>query len=213
MVRSGPVESHRPGSRRAYTRTVWVIAIGTLAVAVAQGAYALAIGSDSLLDESRGFGFDIVLNAVAALVFGRGERVERLSALLVAAIMAASGAQSLLDGWRDLTSPDKTSTGLVALSLASSLSVSALAAAALSRFRDDPNPLIEATWLNARNDAVSNALIGAVSFGSFLASASWVDCGLDLMAAFLSFQAAGAILLASLRRHAPAGPACAPTLP
>ncbi|MGY2046584.1 cation transporter [Methylobacterium sp. JK268] len=193
-------------SAARYPLTVWGIAVGTLVVALAQAAYARAIGADGLFEDARSFGYDILLNAVAAFVFGRGERAERISALMVAGLMMASGVQSLCDGWRDLFVPDKTSTAVVALSLATSCGVSGLAAAALSRFRGDANPLVAATWLNARNDAISNGLMGAIGFGSFMASTTWVDCGLDLIAAALSFQAAGSVFVSSvLRREAARG--------
>ena len=195
------VDALRPSTTRSfgYGKTVWIIAAATLMFAFAEGAWAHVIGSKDLLKDASGFGYDIALNAVAAFVFGRGARAERLSAFVIGALLAATGIDGLLDLWSDLQNPDASSVGEIATSNLIAVAVACFAVAALARFRNDANPLIYATWLNARNDAIAAVLTAVLGLLAHLAPVRWPEYALDLIGVIFSFQAATTVLHSAWR--------------
>ena len=186
-----------PDTATGYRRTVWIIAAGTLAFAVGEALWAHAIGSTDLIKDASGFGYDIALNAIAAAVFGRGARIESLSALAIGGLLAATGIDGLLDLWTELQNPTPESIKGVVTSNGVATAVACLAMAALLRFRNDANPLIKATWLNARNDAVAAVLTAGLGLLAHLAPVRWPEYGLDLIGVIFSFQAAATVLRTS----------------
>ncbi|GJE17976.1 cation transporter [Methylobacterium marchantiae] len=180
-----------------YRRTVWVVAAGTLAFALGEALWAHLIGSADLIKDASGFGYDIALNVVAASVFRRGVRIESLSALVIGGLLAATGIDGLIDFWTEVQNSTVESMEEVVTSNGVATAVSCLAMAALVRFRDDENPLIKATWLNARNDAVADLLTSGLSVFAHLAPVRWPEYALDLIAVMFSFQAAYTVLRTS----------------
>ncbi|KAB1069505.1 hypothetical protein F6X53_30970 [Methylobacterium soli] len=189
----------RTTARFGYKRTVWAIAASILLLALVEAAWAHAIGSKDLLKDASGFGYDIALNVVAAFVFGRGARTERLSAFVIAALLAATGIDGLSDLWSDLQNPDASSVGEIVTSNLIAVAVACFAAAALVRFRNDQNPLVQATWLNARNDAAAAVLTAVLGLLAHLAPVRWPEYALDLIGVIFSFQAAVTVLRSAWR--------------
>ncbi|GJD52041.1 hypothetical protein OPKNFCMD_4803 [Methylobacterium crusticola] len=202
-----------PTPRPDYTRTVWAVAAVTLAAALGEAAFAQAAGLPDLAKDAADFGYDIALNVVAALVFGRGARVERLSAFVIAALLAASGLSGLADLWASLRNPVAASTQEVVAANLVATAVACLAAAALVRFRGDANPLIKATWLNARNDAVATLLTCALGLLAQAAPVRWPGFALDLVGVVFALQAAAAVLRAAWREAPEAEPWTQPARP
>ena len=62
-----------------------------------QCGWAPAIGSRQLLKDGLDWGYDIVLTGIAAFVFGRGVWIERVSAFVIAMILAVAGLHTLYD--------------------------------------------------------------------------------------------------------------------
>ena len=76
--------------------------------------------------------------------------------------------------------------------------------AMLWRFRDSRHPVIEATWLSARNDAVTSTLYALAMMAARLEPVSWPQMAVDSISAILCLQAGGQILRDLLRADAPA---------
>ena len=188
-----------------YRRTVWIIAAGTLLFALGEAAWAQVVGSQVLAQDAHGFGYDIALNVVAAMVFGRGAQLERWSALVIAVLLAATGVSGLVDLWAELSNPSAISTVEVASSNLVATAVACFAAASLIRFRDEANPLIKATWLNARNDVIATVLTFVLSLFAHMAPVRWPEHAIDLIGVVFSFQAAIAVLRAASRDAQPVG--------
>ena len=186
------------GCGAGYRRTVWIIAAGTLLFALGEAVWAQVVSSQSLAQDAHGFGYDIALNVVAALVFGRGAQVERWSAVVIAVLLAASGVSSLMDLWSELSTPSVISTAEIASSNLVATAVACLSATALMRFRNEANPLIKATWLNARNDVVATVLTAALSLFAHMAPVRWPEHAIELIGVIFSFQAAVAVLRATI---------------
>ncbi|MHB2208065.1 hypothetical protein [Methylobacterium sp. CM6257] len=182
----------------SYSRRIWCIAAGVLVIALVQAACAQTIGAKDMLKDARGFGWDIALYVIAALRFGRGSWAERVSTLLVGALLAGSGIDALADLWADLGRPESDGATETLLSDTFALAAPGLAAAMLLRFRRAADPLVTASWLNARNDLLAAVLTGACDVTGHVAGLHWPGVALDMIGVLLSFQAAGTVLRSAL---------------
>ena len=184
---------------RAYKRAIWAIAGGILVFAVLQCLWALSLGSRQLLKDGLDWAYDVVLYGIAAFVFGRSVRAERVSALGIAAILGVAGLHTLYDLWDKIVDPRPIEPLTIGFSAASAIVIAYLVLGALWRFRRNPNPLIQATWYTSRNDAISTTLFSLVFLGTRLAPVRWPEYALDAVAALIAFQATWAIIRADLR--------------
>ncbi|MBV9076870.1 MAG: hypothetical protein JO048_05235 [Methylobacteriaceae bacterium] len=192
---------------RAYRRTIWTIALGLLAFGLAQGLWALSIGSRQLLKDATDWVYDVALYMLAALVFGRGARAEQASALAIAAILTVAGLHTLYDLWDKVLEPRTIEPFTIGFSAVSSALLGYLVVALLLRFRHEANPLIRATWVSSRNEAITTTLFSLATYLTRTATSRLPEYGLDLFSSLMLFQAAGAILLSTWRdrRASPAG--------
>ncbi len=181
---------------RAYTRALWTIAGGALAFGALQCGWALAIDSRQLLKDGLDWAYDVALYGLAAFVFGRSVRAERLTAFVIALILAVAGFHTLHDLWDKIANPRPIEVATVTFSAVSAVVIAYLVVGALWRFRANPNPLIQATWFSSRNDAVSTTFGALVVLATRLAPVRWPEYATDVIFALLSFQATWAILRA-----------------
>ncbi|HYF52941.1 MAG TPA: hypothetical protein VEA41_01640 [Salinarimonas sp.] len=196
---------------RAYRRAIWAIALGILLFAVAQGLWALSLGSRQLFKDAVDWIYDVALYILAAVVFGRGVRAEQASALAIAGILAAAGVHTLYDLWDKIANPRPIEPFTIGFSAVSSSVIGYIVLAALLRFRHDENPLIKATWVSARNAAIATTVFSIATYLTRTAASRYPEYGLDLFGAALLFQGAGAIVLATWRdRRAAGGPRSLP---
>lgn len=187
------------GSVRAYKRTIWVIALGILAFAAGQAMWALSLGSRQLFKDALDWGYDVVIYALAAIVFGRGVRAEQVAAMIIAAILAAAGLHTLYDPWDKIVLPRPIEPFTIGFSAVSATVIGYMILFALLRFRKDENPLVRATWVSTRNAVIMTTVFAAATWLTRMATQRWPEYALDVLGAALLFQAAGAIALATLR--------------
>ena len=188
-----------PAIARAYTRTIWAIALGILVQAALTVAWALSIGNTQLLKDGVDWVYDVALYGIAALVFGRDARAERLAALGIATVMAVAGVHTLYDLWDKIVAPRPIEIWTLGFAAGSAIVIALLVIAALWRFRAEQNPVIRATWLSSRNDAISTTGFALVGLAARAAPVRWPEYLFDLVVAGLCFQATWAISR-SLRR-------------
>lgn len=193
-----PSESHR--------RRIWCIAAGVVLIAFAQAVCAQVLGAQEMLKDARGFGWDIALYVIAALRFGRGTWAERASTILVGVLLAASGIDALTDLCTSLGRPEEETATETLLSDTFALAAPGLAAAVLFRFRRAADPLVTASWLNARNDLLAAVLAGACDLTGQVVGLRWPGVALDLIGVLLSFQAAAIVLRSALAEPGMGGP-------
>lgn len=184
---------------RAYTLTIWGIALGILAQAVATVIWALAIDNVQLFKDGVDWVYDVVLYGIAALVFGRDARAERLAALAIGAVLAVAGLHTLYDLWDKIVRPRPIEIWTLGFAAASAIVIALLVIGALWRFRREDNPVIKATWLSSRNDAISTTGFALLGLAARVAPVRWPEYLFDLFVAGLCFQATWAIWR-SLRR-------------
>gem|GEM_PF-1137372 len=178
---------------RAYTLTIWVIAGGILLQATATVVWALSVGNDQLFKDGVDWVYDVVLYGIAALVFGRDARAEKLAALAIGAVMAAAGLHTLYDLWSKILTPRPIELWTLGFAAVSMVAVGFCVVAALFRFRRESNPVIKATWLSARNDAVATFGFAIVGLIARILPVRWPEYLFDVVVAGLCFQATWAI--------------------
>ncbi|KRE03664.1 hypothetical protein ASE61_08425 [Bosea sp. Root670] len=190
-----------PAVARAYTLTIWAIALGILIQAMATVAWALAIGNVQLFKDGVDWVYDVALYGIAAIVFGRDARIERLAAVAIGAVMAVAGLHTLYDLWDKIARPRPIEVWTLGFAAASAIVIAFLVVAALWRFRREQNPVIKATWLSSRNDTISTSGFALVGLAARVAPVRWPEYLFDLVVAGICFQATWAIWR-SLRRSA-----------
>ena len=190
---AGHVAPVAPSVERAYRLTIWAIALGILIFAALVVAWALAIGNSQLLKDGVDWVYDVALYGIAALVFGRDGRAEKLAALGIGAVMAVAGLHTLYDLWDKILRPRPIELFTLGFSAGSAILIAYLIVLALWRFRREPNPVIKATWLSSRNDTISTTGFALVGLAARLAPVRWPEYLLDLVVASLCFQASWAI--------------------
>lgn len=182
----------------SYRCRIWCIAGGVILIALGQAACAQVLGAQDLLKDARGFGWDIALYVIAALRFGRGTRAERTSIFLVGALLAASGIDTFADLWTSFGRSEEDTAAETLLSDAFALAAPGLAAAVLFQFRRATDPLVRASWLNARNDLLVAVLAGACDLTGHVVGLRWPGVALELIGVLLSFQAAVVVLRSAI---------------
>jgi Co/Zn/Cd efflux system component len=174
---------------RTYRLTIRAIAIGIFLFAAGEVAYAIAIGSPFLIKDGLDWIYDVLLYGMAAIIFGRGAKAERMAALLGAAIMFVSIGETAYDVMSKIVAPRQIEPLQLGFSALSTVVIVLAVLAALLRFRASRNPLIETTWLSARNDAIFASIYAAVQFGVRMAPIRAPEVALDALSVLLTLQA------------------------
>ena len=174
---------------RSYRLTIRAIAIGIFLFAAGEVAYAIAVGSPFLIKDGLDWIYDVLLYGMAAIIFGRGARAERMAALLGVAIMFISIGETGYDMISKAVAPRQVEPLQLGFSALSTVVIVVLVAAALLRFRSSRNPLIETTWLSARNDAIFASIYAAVQFAVRMAPIRAPELALDGLSVLLTLQA------------------------
>jgi Co/Zn/Cd efflux system component len=182
-----------PATARSYTLTIWAIALGIFVQAAATVAWALSIRNDQLFKDGVDWVYDVILYGIAALVFGRDARAEKLAALGIGAVMAVAGLHTLYDLWDKIVRPRPIEFWTLGFAAVSMVLIGFCVVAALFRFRRESNPVIKATWLSARNDAVATFGFAIVGLVARILPVRWPEYVFDVVVACLCFQATWAI--------------------
>ena len=146
-----------------------------------------------------------VFAAMVAALFGRGARLERIGAAFVGVVMFVAGLHTLWDLWDKIATPRAIEPFLLTFSAGSAILVALGILASILPFRRYDNPVVLATWLSSRNDAISTTLYSLLNLAArAIPDMRWPEWGLDLFAAGLAFQAAWAVAasLVTERRRA-----------
>ena len=183
-----------------YRRVLIAIPLGIAALEAATVAWGLAAENRQLLKDGLDWSYDVALYGVAALAFGREARLERATAGFVAVVMFVAGAHTLYDLWDKIVSPRPIEVAALGFSAVSAIAVALLILAGLLRYRRIDHPIVRATWLSSRNDAISTTLYSTLNLAArTLPDLRWPEYALDLLAAGLAFQASASVAASLLR--------------
>jgi Co/Zn/Cd efflux system component len=178
---------------RAYRLVIWGIALGIFVFAGNVVLWAIAVGNTQLLKDGVDWVYDVALYGIAALVFGREARAERLAAFAIGAVMAVAGFHTLYDLWDKLMRPRPIELWALEFSAASAIVIAILIVGLLWRFRREDNPVIKATWLSSRNDVISTTGFALVGLVARVLPVRWPEYFFDFIVACICFQATWAI--------------------
>ncbi len=179
---------------RLFITRMWAISAGIFAFAGASVAFALVYELPQLLRDGLDWGYDIVFYVMAAVLYGRGARAERAGALALGFVMGVAGVHTIYDILDKIAVPRPIEPIVLGFSALSAAASGFIVVWLLLPFRAAQNPLIEATWLSARNTMISTAAYASVTLVARLATSRMVEYGLDIFAAVLCFQAAYVII-------------------
>jgi Co/Zn/Cd efflux system component len=179
---------------RKYVITIRTIAIGIFLFAAGEVGYALTIGSSFLVKDGMDWIYDVLLYGMAAIIFGQGARAERVAALLGAAIMFVSIGETAYDMVSKIVAPRHIEPLQLGFSALSTVAIVLFVAIALLPFRMSRNPLIETTWLSARNDAIFASIYASVQFAVRMAPIRAPELALDALSVLLTLQATYVII-------------------
>ena len=191
--------THEVHEARIYRRTIMAIAALVLAICVGETLYGLMLDSRFLMRDGLEWAYDVVIYTTAAAAFGRGLRAERLAAFALAFVLLGAGLLTLWQIWRAYVDPPEVETfGITVAGLLIIAEAWALVAL-LWRFRRSRHPVIEATWLSARNDAATSTLYALAMMAARFMPVTWPQMVVDSISALLCLQAGGQILRDLLR--------------
>lgn len=174
---------------RAYRRIVWGLAALVLAIGAGEVIAALRAQSRFLLRDGLEWGWDVAIFGLAAVSFGRGPRVERMAGFVLAALLVGVGLETLWQIAWTIADPPTIEPEAVTISAALIVAQSWFVVWLLMRFRGSRNPVIEATWLSSRNDAITGSLYALVTLGARLAPSIWPQVAVDGLAMVLALRA------------------------
>ena len=199
--------THDAPEARIYHRTIVAIAALVLAICMGETLYGLMLGSRFLLRDGLEWGYDVVIYVTAALAFRRGPRAERYAGFALAFVLLGAGCVTIWQIWRAFVDPPEVEAFAITLSGALIVLEAWVLVAMLWRFRRSHHPVIEATWLSARNDALTSTLFALAMMAARLEPVSWPQMAVDSISAILCLQAGAQILRDLLRADAPASAA------
>ena len=177
-----------------YHRTILAITAMVMAIFLSETAYGLWLDSRFLIRDGLEWSYDLIIFVLAAVSHGRGVRAERLAAYGVAFVLIVAGSVTSWQIWRTYVDPPQVEVFSITLSGVLIILEAVLVAAALFRFRRSKSPIIEATWLSARNDAVTSSLSALVTMAARFYPERWPQMGVDLFGVILCWEAAWRIL-------------------
>ena len=179
---------------RGFHKSLWFITFGALVLCIGEMIYGHAALSPYLLKDGAEWGYDVAYFGLAAFSFGRGETIERRVAFALAAILGIGGCQSFYEVWSAITAPATDEIDNLTISAVVTILGSFAEAAVLFRFRRSHDPIVEATWLSARNSALTGALGAGVTFVVRMLPNRWPQIAVDALSACLAFQAAAVVV-------------------
>ena len=182
-----------------YRRTIMLIAALVLAICLGETLYGLALDSRFLIRDGLEWAYDVVIFATAAAAFGRGLRAERRAAFALAAVLLGACLVTTWQIWRAFVDPPEVEPFSITVAGMLIIAESWAVVALLWRFRRSHHPVIEATWLSARNDAATSTLYALAMMAARFAPVTWPQMAVDAISAILCLQAGVQILRELMR--------------
>ena len=186
--------THAAQEARIYHRTIMGIAALVLAICLGETLYGLMLDSRFLLRDGLEWGYDVAIYVTAALAFGRGRRAERFAGFALALVLLGAGCVTIWQIWRAFVDPPQVEPFAITLSGSLIILEAWVLVGLLWRFRRSRHPVIEATWLSARNDAVTSTFFALAMIAARMEPVTWPQMAVDSISATLCLQAGGRIL-------------------
>lgn len=184
---------HSEDAKR-YHATIARIAAAVFLIAFGELAYGVMVESRFLIRDGFDWIYDVLIYVIAALSFGRSAQVERAAAIAMGLVLVAAGVVTVLQMWWAWIEPPQIEPFNVTLSALLIIAVAWLIVFLLWPFRHSQHPVIEATWLSARNDVVISTLYATVMLAARLYPSLWPQMVVDGISACLCLQAGAKVV-------------------
>lgn len=185
-----------------YHSTIARIAAAVFMIAFGELAYGVMVESRFLIRDGFDWIYDVLIYAIAAFSFGRGARAEKVAAIALGAVLLAAGVVTTVQMWWAWIEPPQIEALNVTVSAFLIIAVAWLIAILLWPFRASTHPVIEATWLSARNDVIVSTLYALVMLAARLMPSLWPQMIVDGISACLCLQAGAKVIRDALRNDA-----------
>jgi Co/Zn/Cd efflux system component len=181
-------------SRRRYIGSLWLITLVALTLCAGEVICGYLASSDVLLADGAAWIYDVGIYGLAALSFGRAKSVEQRAAFALAAILGIGGFHGAYEIWNAIADPTHDKADNLTITAIIDIVGSFAEAALLFRFRVSHDPVVEATWLSARNSVLTSTVGAAVTLIFQTISVQWPQIVVDAFGVFLVFQAAVVVI-------------------
>lgn len=182
-----------------YHSTIARIAAAVFMIAFGELAYGVMVESRFLIRDGFDWIYNVLIYVIAALSFGRGARAERAAGVALGLVLIAAGVVTIVQMWWAWIDPPQIEPFNVTVSAFLIIAVAWLIAILLWPFRHSQHPVIEATWLSARNDVVVSSLYAVVMLAARLYPSLWPQMMVDAISACLCLQAGAKVVRDALR--------------
>ena len=200
---NGPMEQAKLATEaRIYHRTIIAIAALVLVIGVGETLYGFSLDSRFLVRDGMEWTYDVLIYATAAAAFGRGLRAERLAGFALALVLLGAGLVTIWQIWRTFVEPPEVEPFAITVAGLLIIAEAWVLVALLWRFRRSHRPVIEATWLSARNDAVTSTLYALAMMAARFEPMIWPQMIVDSISAILCLHASSRIFHDLLRAEA-----------
>lgn len=168
---------------------LWLAALAALVFCAAECFYGYATGSGEVVKDGAEWLYDVVIYGLAAASLGRPRSIERHATFLLLAIFIIGGFEGTHDAFAAILHPTGEGVEPLATNVID-VSGCVVEAIMLVPLRCSHNPVLEATWLSARNSVVASLAGVAVTIGCEVFTLRWPRIAVIALESLLAFQAA-----------------------
>ena len=176
--------------RRRDKRALWLTALVALLLGVGELMYGRMIASDDVIKDGAEWLYDVSIYGLAALSLGQSKSIEKRAALALVAIFGIAGLQGVYEVWDAVVHPLTDVVDNLIITDIINIIGNFAEAVVLLPFRLSHDPLLEATWLSARNSVLTSMAGAAVTVICGILAVQWPQTVIVAFGTLLAFQAA-----------------------
>jgi hypothetical protein len=168
---------------------LWLAALAALLFCAGECVYGYWTGSGDVVKGGEQWLYDVLIYGLAAVSLGRTRSIERGVAFLLLTIFIFGGFDGMRDVWAAVHDPAAENNEPLASDVFD-ISGCVFEAMALIPLRASRNPVLEATWLSARNSVLASVASAVVAVVCHAFTMSWPRIAVIALESLLAFQAA-----------------------
>jgi Co/Zn/Cd efflux system component len=168
---------------------LWLAALAALLFCAGECVYGYWTGSGDVVKGGEQWLYDVLIYGLAAASLGRTRSIERRVAFFLLAIFVFGGFDGMRDVWAAVLDPAAESKEPLASDVFD-ITGCVAEAMALIPLRTSRNPVLEATWLSARNSVLASVASAVVAVVCQAFTMSWPRIAVIALESLLAFQAA-----------------------
>ena len=176
--------------RRRNKIALWLTALVALLLGAGELLYGHMIASDVAIKDGAEWFYDVSIYVLAALSLGQSKSIEKAAAFALAAIFGIGGLRELYEVWDAVAHPTTVVVDNLMITDIINVIGNFAEAVVLLPFRLSHDPLLEATWLSARNSVLTSMAGAAITVICGIFAVQWPQTVIVAFGTLLAFQAA-----------------------